>query len=150
MHIRQQIREAVGTVLGSGTTWNHVFESRLSPSRDVLPYLLAYIEAEQSIEESIHSGGVMARELALTIKGRCRIVDKETFEDTLDDIAVEVESTLTRAALNALLSNKIHGLYLTSTATDAVSDDDEREYAEITLEYMIKVFTAEESPETLI
>jgi len=151
-HVRKQIRDAVGTVLSAApTNWDRVFETRLSPSRDVTPYLMVYIDAETVSPSTIHVGAVQERQMTLTTIGRTRITDGESMEDALDAMAVEIETTLTDTALRTELSNDSVWLTLQSTSSDlAVEDDNEREYAQVSLGWEVRLYTDENLPETIV
>ena len=120
-HARQQVREAVGTVLGDTNTpyWNKVLESRITTDRDILPYLLVFIESETSTMLTIHPTPILERDMALSIQAHVRIPpDLETFEDTLDNVAAQVESKLTFANLKAQLgATELKHVTLTATST---------------------------------
>lgn len=149
MHVRQQVREAVGAVLSTGS-WNHVFESRIPPQRDVLPYLLVYVESESSENLTIHPQVIQSRQMILSVRGNDRIADNEYVEDAVDALAEEIEQALTHNALNAALGGQLKSIELTNTFIDNVEDDDERQYFSIGLDYLVTVHTLEGQPETLI
>tara|TARA_B100000963_G_scaffold120116_2_gene104702 strand:+ start:208 stop:654 length:447 start_codon:yes stop_codon:yes gene_type:complete len=90
-HIRQQIRERVGTVLtGLTTTGNNVFETRVYPLENTnLPALVIYTKDETSEPLVISTDRVMSRELELIVE----IYVKQTsnFDDEVDKICKEVE-----------------------------------------------------------
>ncbi|TVO75138.1 hypothetical protein [Sedimenticola selenatireducens] len=141
----------MGTLLNaSPTAWKVAIKSRLHPMRELLPLLLVYIESETIYQETIHQAGVQSRDLSLVISGRVRIPDNETFEETLDAQSAEIETTLTFAALNTALSGKLGGLTLNSATTEIIEEENERTFAAVNMEYTVKVFTQENSPETLI
>tara|TARA_R100000664_G_C2693738_1_gene96815 strand:+ start:267 stop:713 length:447 start_codon:yes stop_codon:yes gene_type:complete len=90
-HIRQQIRERVGTVLnGLTTTGSNVFETRVYPLENTnLPALVIYTKDETSEPLVISTDRVMSRELELIVE----IYVKQTsnFDDEVDKICKEVE-----------------------------------------------------------
>jgi len=151
MHVRKQIRDAVGTVLTGGTTWDRVFNTRVAPARDVTPYLMVFIDTEAISGSTIHTTAVQERTMGLNVIGRSRIVEGEALEDALDAMAAEIETTLTNSALRTELSNNQVWLTLQSTSSDLqVEDENDREYAQVSLEYEIRLFTDEYLPETIV
>ncbi|MCP4141629.1 MAG: hypothetical protein GY755_15370, partial [Chloroflexi bacterium] len=133
-HARKQIRVAVESLLSdSPVNWQRVFDSRLSPQRDVLPYLNFYVESEVTQPQTIHPGFIQSRVMALVINGRTRIVDGEEIENALDTMAEEIEQKITFDSLNALLGGKLKSIYLDSSASSFVEDERERTFAEIAL-----------------
>lgn len=89
-HARQQIREAVGTLLtGLVTTGPNVFESRVYP-HDKLPAIAIYT-LNEAVEATTQEGN-QTRRLVLLVEGRAKV--NSDVDDTLDDIAAEVETAL--------------------------------------------------------
>lgn len=152
-HVREQVCSAVDTLLSaSPTNWNEVFQARLGPSRDVMPYLLVYVESEDVTALDIHSGHLQQRNMNLTVKGRYRNdINGETLEQELNAIATEIETTLTVAALKTELGGKLKQLLLSTTVSDpVVAEDESRTFAEIALDWQVQVHTVEGDPETLV
>ena len=152
-HARQQIREAVGTLLRANpANWGAVFETRIIPSRDIPKYLLVFVDNEIVTTETIHSTAPQMRDISVTILGHTRIVDgNDDYEDWLDAVGAEIESTLTHSALNTALSNKATSSGLVSSEFSIVEDDENnRTYAEIALNWRVRVMTLEGDSETLI
>lgn len=117
-HARQQIREAAATTCtGLTTTGSTVYQSRVYPV-ETLPALSLYTLSEQVIERTME--GNELRELLLVIEGRVKATSN--LDDTLDDIAEEVET-----ALNAdkTLSGAVKSLDLSETEIE-LSDDLEK------------------------
>lgn len=153
-HARQQIREAAATALRvTPATWGQVFETRIPSTRAVMPYLMLFSDGEAVDASSVNLPGAYLRELALVVAGRLRLPgnnDTETVEDRMDALAAEVETKLTFSALLATLI-QIKSLRLTSTEMVVVTDEqDAPQFAEVTLQFMARYFTAEALPETLI
>ena len=150
-HARRQVREAVGTILSDApSNWRRVFETRMAPMRDVLPYLLVYIESELTDPITVHPTALIHRDMNLIVRGHVRIPDDETVEDEMDAVAAEIETKLTQAALNTQLSSKLKSIYLVSSDTEIVTDENDRTYAAIALTWRVRVTTSEGAPETLI
>ena len=93
-HIRQQIREQVGSTLtGLTTTGSNVFQTRVYPLENTnLPALVIYTKSETSEPLVISENRIMSRELQLIIE----IYVKQTsnFDDEVDKICKEVEIAL--------------------------------------------------------
>ena len=151
-HVRKQIRVAAETILSlSMVNYKHVFMSRIERSRDVMPYLLVYTPTELMTPKIIHPVPFYDRGILLIVQGKCRMTnDNLTFEDTMDEIATEIESKLTTSAMNSELSNKIKSIVLQTTDSEIVEDDNERTSATITLGWQVLVNTNEGDAETFI
>ena len=153
-HARKQIREAAATLLrATPSTWGTVFESRLPTTRAVMPYLMIFSDGEASQKISANSPAVYSRTANIVISGRLRLPgnnDKETIEDKMDAVAVEVETKLTYTTLQAVIT-QLQSLTLLSTEQAlVVGEDDSPQYAEVTLTFAAGYATLEGSPATLI
>jgi hypothetical protein len=105
-HVRQQIREQVGTTLtGLTTTGSNVFQSRVYPlAASNLPGLLIYTLVETSDLDAMGSSQDLMRNLSLAIEGYAKA--SANLDDTLDTIAKEVETALAAdTKLNGLAKN---------------------------------------------
>lgn len=93
-HYRQTIRDAVVDILdGLETTEGRVFVSRSVPLASAdLPALCVYTASETSEPDRIGSNRAVRRELSLVVEGVAEV--NETLDDTLDDIATEVEAAI--------------------------------------------------------
>ena len=153
-HARQQIREAVATLLKvSPATWGPVFETRIPSSRAVLPYLMVFSDGESADQISVNSPCVYLRDLNLVVAGRLRLPgnnDTETIEDRMDALAAEVETKLGFSSLLTTLS-QLKSIRLTSTEMNViVNEDDAPQYAEVTLAFVAQYATTEAAPTVLI
>ena len=103
-HIRKQVRDAaVADLTGLATTGSNVFTARVAPLTSAeMPGLVVMLRAETS-QHDTQSPPTIARDGRLVVEGRAQGGDG--LEDTLDQIAVEVETQIyTRAeALDLLL-----------------------------------------------
>lgn len=88
-HIRKQLRGAVATALtGLTTTGSRVHQSHMRPlGAAALPCLLVAIDGTE-VETSVH--GEQQRALTVIVQGVAKATT--TVEDTLDQIAMEVET----------------------------------------------------------
>ncbi len=145
-HVKQQIREAVGTLLSaSPTNWKEVIESRLPNNRRIMPFLQVYTEDEDVEPISITTPYLYDRTINLVVRANVRIPnDLESIEDTLDTVQEEIEQTLTHIALKAQQSG-VQKTLLQSSAKSIVDDDDEI-FAIVELNYAISVNTTEGTP----
>ena len=116
-HLRQQIREAIGTkVTGLTTTGARVYQSRIYPlSDDELPCLLISSLQEQIVSRSEGSWAasvprITARTLTVVVKAVAKVTSN--LDDILDTICKEVEAVL---AADRFLSGLTDDLVLNST-----------------------------------
>lgn len=149
MHVRQQVAEAVAAVLNAGSPvhWGRVFVSRISPPRDVTPYLMVTAESEEIEPDSIHSGFLQQRDITVIVRGRERVLEGEQMESALADMQAEIETRLTVMALQGQMPGA-KTIWLRSVGSDVAIDDDERSYSELTTEWVARVYTVEGQPET--
>ena len=93
-HIRQQIRERVGTTLtGLTTTGSNVFQSRVYPIENTkLPCLLIYTREETSEPMTTNPPRAIEKVLSLVVEGYVKA--NTNFDDTIDTICEEVEEAL--------------------------------------------------------
>lgn len=97
-HLRKQIRDAVAAAVTSLTTTG----TRVFPSRDFelqltdLPCLRVFLNNENATLESIASGAgsILARRAELVVEGVAQANFDGTLDDTLDQIALEVEKAI--------------------------------------------------------
>lgn len=135
-HARTQIRESIATlVTGLATTGSRVFQSRMRPQDEAsLPCLLVTTN-DESIDQSI--GDTQTRALSVTVRG---FAMGATVDDTLDQIALEVETALAdhyRASLDRL-------------EVDFEDDGLQKPVGSITLNYRYQYFTAAGNPAVMI
>ena len=153
-HIRQQVREAVATVLSATpTAWNIVVESRVQSTRQIWPYLMVYSDGDTAEAISIDDPVIYERTCRIVIVGMLRMPsagEVETIEDRMDELSLEIETKLTNSALRAQLA-KIQSLTMNSTTLEViVTDDDIIDHAEVTMTYDVVCANAENAPSTLI
>lgn len=93
-HVREQIRNAaVSALTGLPTTGVRVFKSRKYPLQEQeLPGLLVYTMAEESETAALGYPRMINRKLVLRVLGIAK--QNASLDDTLDDIAEEVETAL--------------------------------------------------------
>lgn len=143
-HVRQQIREAVAVIVtGLTTTSTRVFQSRVYDVQEgELPCLLVYTKDESIGSEQ---GTLIAtqRSLELIIEGKAKA--NATLDDTLDDIAKEVEIVV---AADITIGNLAHSIFLDSTSIE-LSGDGDQPIGSISLNYLVNYMTPFGDPETV-
>ena len=93
-HIRQQIRERVGTTLtGLSTTGSNVFQSRVfNLEESNLPAIIIYTKSEAGELLEMGSTRTLQRNLALVVEAYVKA--NTNYDDTIDTIAKEVEAAM--------------------------------------------------------
>lgn len=143
-HVRQQIREAVATALtGLATTGSRISQARMAPRRaGDLPCLLVET-ADERIEQGAQSR--LMRELTVIVRGFAKA--NTSLDDTLDQIAGEVETALASAgSLGGLVPG---GITPTQVSID-FDDTLEQPAGVIVMEYRATYFAALGSPNSVI
>jgi len=145
-HVRKTIREYFGTQLtGLTTTGSNVFESRVYPMQSSkLPAVLIYTTSEESAESAFSKKRVQDRTVDVNVEGYVRAI--ANFDDTLDQIAVEVEGAI-------LDDPTLGGLAINTelTGTEATySGDSEQPVGTIRLTFQVQYRTESGQPETAI
>jgi len=144
MHVRQSIREAVVTaVTGLTTTGSNVFATRVRPvSATNLPCLLVYATDEVI---SLENGTLDAPMRTITVRVSGAVEANFDIDDTLDDIAEEVET--------ALGADITRGGYAISTdllsTTLELEGEAEKQVGTIHLDYLISYRTPFGDPSTV-
>lgn len=143
-HVRRQLREAAAAqVTGLALTGARVHQSRMRPqSATALPCLLVTTNDEAIAPGSI--GDRQERELTLTVRGLAKAT--ATLDDTLDQIALEVETAL---AANPSLGGLAAGMELRSIRVD-FDDATDQPVGVIDLDYRLTYFTAAGSPGSIV
>ena len=122
-HARQQIRGAAATALtGLATTGSNVFKSRVHElAQDELDALRIYTRNEPDVETlQLTDPAEQRRDLELVVEGVTRATDD--MDDTLDDIAEEVEVAL---AADITLGGLVHSVYIDSTEIEMSAEGDQ-------------------------
>jgi len=150
-HAKQQVRSAAATLLDAATPdlgiiWQH----RDPPDRGIGNYVLVYVDSEDIEAMGIEPDHLQARNMFLAVRGRLRDWQGQANEDRAHAFAEQVEKTLTQAALNAALSNKLKILQLESTSVQEIEEENERTFLEVALDFRVQVHTLQSSPQTLI
>ena len=142
-HVRQQIREAIGTLLtGLTTTGTNVFQSRVYRIQDSeLPGLVIYSKEEDSAILTIGSVKNMMRTLTVMIEATTEKL--ATFDDEVDTICKEIETAM---GGDRTLGGLAKDSWLVSTDIE-FSGDGKKPVGTASLSYTVKYITAENAPD---
>ena len=145
-HIRQQIREYIGTTLtGLTTTGSNVYESRVYPLENArLPALIIYTKSETSEPIVIGTDRVMSRELAVVVEGYAKATSD--FDDTIDTISKEVEQAI---AADRTLDSKSKDTYLESTEIE-FNGEGEKPLGYVSLTFLTNYYVKENNPDVAV
>ena len=139
---RQTIRGKVETLLtGLTTTGANVYANRVYP-HDTLPCISIYTLSESVLETTLN--GAQTRLLNLIVEGRAKVND--TLDDTLDTIALEIETAL---LADQELTGSAKILELSETEIE-IFDDLEKPAGVMRLLFSIHYRVNETDPGTII
>jgi len=145
-HVRQQIREKVGTLLtGLTTTGSNIYESRVYPlEAGNLPALVVYTKNEESEPIVIGTNRLSSRNLSLIVE----IYAKTTtnFDDTIDTISKEVEVAI---ATDTTLDGLTKDIYLESTEIE-YNGEGEQPVGYATLTFLTNYYVQEQNPDVAV
>lgn len=145
-HVRQQIREKVGTTLtGLITTGSNIYESRVYPlEAGNLPALVVYTKNEESEPIVIGTNRLSSRNLQLIVE----IYAKTTtnFDDTIDTISKEVEVAI---AADTTLDGLTKDIYLESTEIE-YNGEGEQPVGYATLTFLTNYYVQEQNPDVAV
>tara|TARA_R100000664_G_scaffold30232_1_gene42629 strand:+ start:347 stop:793 length:447 start_codon:yes stop_codon:yes gene_type:complete len=138
-HIRQQIRERVGTTLtGLTTTGSNVFQSRVYNLENAkLPAIIIYTKSEDSELLEMGSTRTLQRNLSLVVEAYVKA--NTNFDDSIDTIAKEVESAMGADVTHNSLARDT---FLDSTEIN-YNAEGEQPIAVMTMVYNINYLTTE-------
>ena len=138
-HIRQQIRERVGTTLtGLTTTGSNVFQSRVYNLVNAkLPAIIIYTKSEDSELLEMGSTRTLQRNLSLVVEAYVKA--NTNFDDTIDTIAKEVEAAMGADVTHNSLARDT---FLDSTEIN-YNAEGEQPVAVMTMVYNINYLTTE-------
>ena len=145
-HVRQQIREKVGTTLtGLTTIGSNIYESRVYPlEAGNLPALVIYTKNEESEPIVIGTNRLSSRNLSLIVE----IYAKTTtnFDDTIDTISKEVEVAI---AADTTLDGLTKDIYLESTEIE-YNGEGEQPVGYATLTFLTNYYVQEQNPDVAV
>lgn len=145
-HVRKQIRDAVITaVTGLTTTGSNVFRSRIYPlEQSKLPGLCVFTRSENVEFDTLTISRSVSRVLDVIIEGY--VSATANYDDTLDQIAVEVEEAL---AADVTLGGLAKDTQVTAFEAD-FSGDGEQPVAVGRFTVTVQYRTAENDVETAV
>lgn len=145
-HVRRQIRDAVVTALtGLSSTGARVSATRkYTHGKASLPALAVYTLDEESESETLGTAGLLARSLRLVVTGYARA--SNSVEDTLDQIAAEVEAAL---AGEPTLGGLAKRSTLIGTEIE-IEEQAEQPIGSIRLIWRVDYLTAADAPQTAL
>ena len=145
-HIRQQIREKLGTTLtGLTTTGSNIYQSRVYPLENInLPALVIYTKSETSETIVIGTNRVMSRELSVVIEGYVKATSN--FDDTIDTISKEVEEAI---AADRTLDGLAKDCYLESTEIE-FNGEGEKPLGYVSLTFLTNYYVQETNPDVAV
>ena len=145
-HIRQQIREKLGTTLtGLTTTGSNVYESRVYPLENAsLPALIIYTKSETSEPIVIGTQRLMSRELSVVVEGYAKATSN--FDDTIDTISKEVEEAI---AADRTLDGLAKDCYLESTEIE-FNGEGEKPLGYVSLTFLTNYYVKETNPDVAV
>ena len=145
-HVRQQIREKIGTTLtGLTTTGSNVYQSRVYPLENInLPALIIYTKSETSEPIVIGTNRVMSRELSVIVEGYVKATSN--FDDTIDTISKEVEAAI---AADRTLDGLSKDCYLESTEIEYTGEG-EKPLGYVSLTFITNYYVQEINPDVAV
>ena len=144
MHPRQQIRDAIVTaVTGLTITTDNVFNSRVYRLSDSqLPALIVFTEDESSDRETNGVDGLLMRTLNIMVEVSAHESAGKSIEDTLDDIALEVETAL---GADRDLGGLTTDLFLSGTASK-FDPEGEQPFGTLEMTWTAEYYTEIDNP----
>ena len=142
-HVRQQLRDAVASVLtGLTTTGTRVFTNRVYPA-DVsdCPCLIVRSDGDDVEAQTIHQPYLQVRQTRIQIEAYAEGVDG--FDDEIDTICQEVETAIANAS-----SILVKGMYLRGTRIDF--DQGEQPIGRATMVFTKDLYTQSNAPQTAL
>lgn len=145
-HIRQQIREKIGTTLtGLTTTGSNVFQSRVYPlENSKLPAIIIYTRSESSMPQEMGTNRTLQRDLQLVIEAFAK--GSSNTDDTVDTIAKEIEIAM---ANDTTHNDLALDSFLETTEIDYNGEGDQP-VASLSMVYNITYITTENAPDVAL
>lgn len=145
-HVRQQIREKVGTTLtGLTTTGSNIYESRVYPlEASNLPALVVYTKNEESEPIVIGTNRLSSRNLSVIVEIYAKTITN--FDDTIDTISKEVEVAI---AADTTLDGLSKDIYLESTEIE-YNGEGEQPVGYATLTFLTNYYVQEQNPDVAV
>lgn len=146
-HIRKQLRTAIAAALANLTTTGSRVEAyRFYPKQDAkLPALSIYTPSETAQTETVSTPSLVGRDLAIRVVGYAK--DKTDVEETLDEIAKEVEVALA-AGVQVGSGPDVRTIDLEYKGCTIEFGTVEKPAGSIELEYVAKLFNVAGAPDS--
>lgn len=146
-HVRTQIRDAaVASLSGLPTTGTRVYSGRSRQlAKDHEPSLLIYCTEETSSIDAAGSDPIMERIVRLLVEGHVVATEAADMEETLDQIALEVEPVI----LMSSFGGRARAVFLVATRI-AVESPGERHSGVIRMEFEVNYRTRESAPDKVV
>lgn len=142
-HIRRQVRDAVKTaVTGLASTGSRVHSGLVFDiAADKVPALVVTIPSEDSaIATTGAPNRLLQRQMMVEVHGFAATAEAD-LENTLDQIAAEVETALGGTTLSGLVKD------VRLASTEHVMEQGERPRGRVTLRWQVTAMTREAAPE---
>lgn len=145
-HVRQQVREAMGTVLtGLTTTGARVYQSRTRALPEAnLPALRIYTDGDEAETLTLSRPAVQGRDINLRVEGVAKMADN--LDDTLDTICKEVEIAVGN---NPTLSGAARDCLYRGTVIE-FQDNGDRTVGVARMTFSVTLHTMSNAPDLLI
>jgi len=145
-HIRQQIRERIGTTLtGLATTGSNVYQSRVYPlENSKLPALIIYTKSESSMPQEMGTNRTLQRDLQIVIEAFAK--GTTNTDDTVDTIAKEIEVAMSNDTTHNDLAIDS---FLETTEIDYNGEGDQP-VASLSMVYNVTYITTENAPDVAL
>lgn len=143
-HVRQQLREAVATVVtGLTTTSTRVFQSRVYPLQtSELPCLVITTDGDKVENLTVHNPVQQQRETQVRIEAYARATSN--LDDTLDTICKEVEIAIANASSSTVKGSFYIGAQLD---TEVLGD---QPIGKATMLFSKSLYTVSNAPDVLV
>lgn len=148
-HVRQQVREAVSTLLtGLTTTESRVYQSRITPLQaNELPALLVATNGETLEALSVTNNPLLERSLTITVTAVAKAVSN--LDDTLDAMIKEVEQAINASATANTLNGLVKEISLKELEIE-MNAEAEMPIGQATMTFIASYYTQAATPDVSI
>lgn len=121
-HIRNKvISDIAGLLATTPINWSRVFTQRILSKRVIDTFLMVYFESEDAEKLGIHPASLYRCTINLRIDAAIRIADYEDLEMAIGDVAEEIQTKLTNAAVIAAAQD-VKDIELVNTSVSIEED----------------------------
>ena len=152
-HVRQQIREAVATlVTGLTTTGANVFQMRTRPLTDAnLPALMITTNDEQVVNNiTVGFPNRQERTLTVSVVALVKAAASANPDDTVDTIIKEVEAALGASTSTYTLSGLARGGITLDSIRIDMDDETDKPVMRATMDWQAVYYTLSNAPDTAV